>query len=134
MADLIAYIQNEFDASWNSGNIEKVMHCFADGAVVRAVPPLPGAPESFTGKAEIRGFVQMLIPGFRAESANFQQDGSKVTWFATVSSETIRQMGVDAMDADCEAIVQHGKVKSFTPAFTQESLAKLAAAQSREQG
>ncbi|PJF42902.1 MAG: hypothetical protein CUN55_09475 [Phototrophicales bacterium] len=128
MSDLIAITQ-EFDAKWNSNNVEDVVNFFGEGAVVRTVPPLPGAPESFTGKAEIRGFVQMLIPNFSVTSKNHRQVGNKVTWFATVTSDTIRQMGVDTMDAECEAIIENGKIKSFTPAFTQETLEKLASAQ-----
>jgi ketosteroid isomerase-like protein len=128
MSNLIHYIQNEFDAIWNTNNLEAVMERFTDDAVVRSIPPLPGAPDQFVGKAQIRGFVQMLMVNFHVESKNFQQDGDRVTWFATVTSDSIRGMGVDSMDADCEAVVQNGKIKSFTPAFTQETLARLAAA------
>ena len=64
MSDLVKYIQNEFDGIWNSNNLEAVIERFADDAVVHTVPPLPGAPERFVGKAQIRGFVQMLIVVF----------------------------------------------------------------------
>lgn len=128
MSNLIQYIQNEFDAIWNTNNLEAVMERFSDDAVVRSIPPLPGAPDQFVGKAQIRGFVQMLMVNFHVESKNFKQDGDRVTWFATVTSDSIRGMGVDSMDADCEAVIQNGKIKSFTPAFTQETLTRLAAA------
>ncbi|HLA44555.1 MAG TPA: nuclear transport factor 2 family protein, partial [Aggregatilineales bacterium] len=61
MSDLIQYIQNEFDAIWNRNDLEAVMERFASDAVVRSIPPLPGAPDEFVGKAQIRGFVQMLM-------------------------------------------------------------------------
>lgn len=128
MSDLVAFIQNEFDAIWNSNNLEAVVERFSEDAIVHTVPPLPGAPEQFVGKAQIRGFVQMLMVNFHVASKNFQQNGDHVTWFATVTSNSIRGMGVEAMDADCEAIIQNGKIKSFTPTFTQETLAKLATA------
>lgn len=128
MSNLIQYIQNEFDGIWNTNNLEAVMERFSDDAVVRSIPPLPGAPDQFVGKAQIRGFVQMLMVNFHVESKNFKQDGDRVTWFATVTSDSIRGMGVDSMDADCEAVIQNGKIKSFTPAFTQETLTRLAAA------
>jgi ketosteroid isomerase-like protein len=128
MSDLIQYIQKEFDAIWNTNDLESVMERFADDAVVRSIPPLPGAPDQFVGKAQVRGFVQMLMVNFHVESKNFDQDGDRVTWFATVTSDSIRGMGVDSMDADCEAVIQNGKIKSFTPVFTQETLARLAAA------
>ena len=127
MADLIRYIQQEFDDIWNTNNLNAVMERFADDAVVRTVPALPGAPEQFVGKAQVRGFVQMLLLNFHVSSRNFHQDGDRVTWFATVSSDSIRAMGVPAMDADCEAVILNGKITSFVPVFTQDTLEKLTA-------
>src|SRR5579859_513756 len=130
MSDLIQYV-HQFDAAWNTNNIDEVMKLFAEDAVVQPIPPLPGAPERFVGKAQVRGFVQMLIGNFHVESKNYQQAGDKVTWFATVASDSIRQMGVDALAADCEATVQGGLAKSFVPRFTPDTLAKLKAAAER---
>jgi ketosteroid isomerase-like protein len=128
MADLIAYIKNEFDATWNTNDAEAVLAHFTDDAVVCPVPPLPGAPEVFRGEDEVRGFVQMLIPNFHVESRDYRARGDTVSWYATVTSDTVRQMGVDSLSADCEAIVRDGKVVSFTPRFTQETLERLQAA------
>jgi hypothetical protein len=125
MADLINFIQNEFDAHWNTDNLEAVIERFAEDAVVQTVPPLPGTPDQFVGKAQVRGFVQMLIGGFHVESKNYLQQGDRVTWFATVTSKSIRSMGVDALDGDCEAVVQNGKCKLFVVTFTQETLSRL---------
>ena len=83
MADLISYVQQEFDTIWNTNNLDAVMDRFTEDAVVRTVPALPGAPEQFIGKAQIRGFVQMLMVNFHVASKNFHQDGDHVTWFAT---------------------------------------------------
>lgn len=131
MSDLIKYIQNEFDAIWNTNNLDAVMDRFADDAIVQTIPPLPGAPERFVGKAQVRGFVQMLIGNFHAESKDFQQAGDKVTWYATVASDSIRHMGVESMSANCEAVVQNGLIKSFIPRFTPDTLARLKAAAER---
>ncbi len=130
MSDLISLIQ-QFDATWNRHDLEAALNYFSDDAVVTTVPSLPGAPPSFRGKNEIRGFVQMLIPNFHVNSKDFAQQGNKVTWFATITSDSVRAMGVDALDTTCEAIIENGKVKAFMPTFTEESLAKLAAAQQK---
>ncbi len=133
MTTLTDYIRNEFDAIWNANDPEAVLARFADDAVVQSVPPLPGGPEAFRGKGEIRGFVQMLIPNFHVESKNFAESGDTVTWYATVSSDTIRgQFGADSLSADCEAVIQNGKVKLFKPVFTQASLAKLQASAAKQ--
>jgi hypothetical protein len=128
MSDLISFIQNEFDANWNTDNLEAVIERFAEDAIVQTVPPLPGTPDQFVGKAQIRGFLQMLMSNFHVESKAFHQQGDRVTWFATVTSNSIRAMGVDALDADCEAVVQKGKARLFIVTFTQETLARLATA------
>ena len=128
MSDLVSYIKNEFDGIWNTDNLEAVMQRFAEDAVVTTVPSLPGAPATFRGKAEVKGFVQALIGGFHVDSKNFGANGDKVTWFATVSSNSVRSMGVSSMDANCEAIIVNNKVKSFLVTFTPETLAQLAAA------
>ena len=126
--DLITYIKNEFDAIWNTHDTDAVMQRFAADGIVKPTPPLPGTPEVFHGKEQIRGFVQMLMPNFHVESQDFEQDGDKVTWHAMVTSDTIRRLGVDSLSADCEAIVQNGKIKLFAPTFTVETVAQLQAA------
>jgi hypothetical protein len=129
MTNLTSLIRDSFDGAWNANDVEGVLRHFADDAVVQTVPPMPGAPEVFRGKGEIRGFVQMLIPNFHVDSKDFAESADRVTWYATVTSDTIRgQFGVDSLSADCEAIIQNGQVKSFKPVFTQETLAKLQAA------
>lgn len=129
MSDLVSFIKNEYDAIWNTNNLEAVMQRFAEDAVVTTIPALPGAPATFSGKAEVRGFVQTLLVNFHVDSKNFAANGDKVTWFARVSSDSIRGMGVDGLDTNCEAIIQNNKVKSFLVTFTPETLANLAAAQ-----
>lgn len=128
MSDLVSFIKNEYDGSWNTNDLEAVMQRFAEDVVVTTVPALPGAPATFRGKAEVRGFVQTLLVNFHVDSKNFAANGDKVTWFARISSDSIRGLGVDGMEANCEAIVQNNKVKSFFVTFTPETLANLAAA------
>ncbi len=126
--DLGTFIKRDFDGAWNSRDVDKVLDCFTDDAVVRMAPPLPGAPETFTGKDEIRGFVEMLIPGFRVVSKKFRVDGNRVAWFSTVSCDMLRKLGIEAADANSEAVVRGSKITYFHPSFTPETLAKLQAA------
>jgi hypothetical protein len=128
MNNLSAIITDQFDAAWNANDEDAVLRCFAADAVVHTEPALPGAPATFRGRNEIRQFVRTLIPNFHVRSRNVQEQGDRVTWFATVTSDTIRQLGVDALDTDCEAIMQDGKTVAFTVTFTPETLAELQAA------
>ncbi len=122
-------LYDSFDAAWNAHDLERVMAHFTDDAVVRMIPPMPDAPEAFHGKSEIRQFVADMLPGFRVQSANIKEEGERLTWLATVSNDAFRQLGVASMQANCVALVRGGKVHAFTPTFTEESVARLQAAQ-----
>lgn len=125
MSELASYIQNEFDPAWNAHDVERVVQCFAEDAVVTTNPPMPGAPPMFRGKEEVRAFVQTVIPGFHVRSAGFRTDGERVTWRSTVAADAFRQAGADSIDCDTEAVVRGGRVTNFTVTFTPESVAKL---------
>lgn len=134
MTSLINYINNTFDASWNRNDLAATLTCFAEDAQVITIPALPGEPDTYTGPSEIRQFVTALMQNFHVKSKDFRENGNRVYWYAEVSSDSIRQMGVPSMGADCEALITSSKVKLFKVTFTPETLAKLqATAQIRRQ-
>ena len=116
------------DALWNSHNLEGVIDTFTNDAVVKFVPPPPGAPEVATGKEQIRPIIASLLPGFHVESTNHQLAGDRVTWNATASNDAFRSLGIDSVDASGEAMLRGEKIESFTITFTPETLARLQAA------
>jgi hypothetical protein len=111
-----------------------VLNHFTDDAVARFVPPLPGEPEAYEGKEEIRDFVQRHMPGFHVESRDHQlaghqeEVGDRVIWESTVSSERFRDLGADEVEGMAEAIVKAGKIESFTFTLAHETLDKIRAA------
>ena len=116
-----------FDDAWNLHDVEGVLAFFADDAVVTLVPPPPGAPGTYNGTEEIRGFVQGLISGFRVASRNHRVIGDAVTWESTVSSDAFRQLGIDPVECSAEA-VRREKITSFTVTFSPDTVRKLQAA------
>jgi hypothetical protein len=124
-------VVEDFDAAWNAHDEDAVLDFFADNAVVKLEPPAPGEPEAYTGKEQIRAFVQTYMPGFHVESrdhqvAGYQEGvGERVIWESTVSSDSFRSLGVDPVEGMTEAIFESGKVKSFTFTLSQETLAKM---------
>lgn len=129
--DVIALI-DAFDARWNAHDLEGVLSYFTEDSVVRFVPPPPDGGV-YTGLAQIRGFVQTHLPGFHVEARNHRISGEKVTWDATASADSFRQMGLDQADGTAEAIIQDGKVKSFTYTLSPETVARLQAAMAAAQ-
>lgn len=123
-----------FDAVWNAHDEEGVLNHFTEDAVARFVPPLPGEPEAYEGKEEIRDFVQRHMPGFHVESRDHQlaghqeEVGDRVIWESTVSSERFRDLGADEVEGMAEAIVKAGKIESFTFTLSHETLDKIRAA------
>ncbi len=128
-------IINAFDAKWNAHDEEAILDCFTDDVVIRlSPPPPPPLREVSTGKQQARDFVRVLLPGFHVNSKDHKVVGDTVTWQATVSADGFRQMGADPATATCEAILQGGKIKSFNPTFSSETVSKMRAAMGGGQG
>jgi hypothetical protein len=114
-----------FDERWNAHDEEGVLGFFTDDAVVRTTPPMPGGPDAFNGKEEIRGFVSSLMPGFHVDSRNHRVEGNKVMWDSTLESDAFRQMGVDTAEATTEATFRGDKIEAFYPTFSPETVARM---------
>ncbi len=126
--DAVSYV-TQLDAAWNRHDLDGALGYYADDAVVSLVPAPPGVPGTFTGKDEVRGFIQMLLPNFHVESRNFQANGDTLTWDSRITGDTFRALGVDVVECTTEAVVQDGKIKRFTPTFSPATVAKLQQAQ-----
>lgn len=119
---------DEVDRQWNGHNLEGAMAFFTEDAVARFIPPLPGAPDVLRGKEQIRNAVQSLLPGFHVISTNHEREADRVTWSAEASNDAFRQMGIETVTAQGEAILRGDKMTSFTIAFSPETVARLQAA------
>ncbi|HET6313207.1 MAG TPA: nuclear transport factor 2 family protein [Chloroflexia bacterium] len=115
----------QFDAAWNRHDLDAAVGYYADDAVVALEPAPPGLPGIFTGKDEIRGFIQMLLPGFHVESSNARANGDTLTWDSRITADAFRSMGVDEAECVTEVVVRDGKVQRFTPTFSPATLAKI---------
>lgn len=125
------HVIKDFDAAWNAHDTEGVLALFADDAVVRIEPALPGEPEAYAGKEEIGDFVRRHMPGFHVESRDHQvaghQEGvgDRVIWESLVSSDRFRDLGLDPAEGMAEAILKGSEIESFTFSVSQETLAKM---------
>lgn len=132
MPDPISFIRAEFDGAWNARDLNRIVDCFTSDAVVHMQPPLPGGPEAYRGRDDIRGFAETLVPGFHVESQNFALEGDHVTWFSIVACDLFRELGLDALECTSTALVRDGKVASFAPSFTPSSLGRMQAAMNKK--
>ena len=126
-------IQNQFVTGMNSHDLEKVMESFDDNASMNFPLPMPVQPSTLRGKQEIRQFLEKMIQGFHADVSNIKVSGDQVQWHARISSNLLKQYGLQEGESNTTVIVRNGKIISFTPSFTQESITKMEAA-SRQAG
>jgi ketosteroid isomerase-like protein len=120
MADPVSVLK-DYDAAWNAHDVEGVMAFFTDDAVIRLEPAPPDAFGGvYTGKEQIRAYVEPLMADFHVESSDhqvtgYQEGGQRVTWTSIVSGDFFRKMGADTpVEAYGEAVLQGDKLKSFT--------------------
>jgi predicted ester cyclase len=114
-----------FEDALNAKDIDRALASVADDAVITIIQ----GPNQivFTGKEEIRGWWQQtqVAENTFIQVSNFHVDGDKATWFARVSADPFRALGVDFVNCTCETVVQGGLLRSHTLTITAESIAKI---------
>jgi len=127
MPNLTSFIQNEFAAAMNNHDVNRALQCFDDNATMTFSSSPPGWPDSLRGKKEIRQFLEKLSEGFHVEPKNFRESGDHVEWMSHMTSNMLKEVGLDSAETTVKAVVKNNKIISFSPAFTAETMAKLQA-------
>lgn len=114
-----------FCDTWNSQDVDRIVALFSDDAVM-TTPKLPGLPDTFTGKGEIRQAVEMYAPGFEASNIQVRDEGSNpVNFTATVTADAIRQMGLDSVEEINRLTFRGDEVGDFVIDFTPDTYEKI---------
>jgi hypothetical protein len=115
-------------------DVEAALALMTDEIVVKIVPPPPGTSGVWSGKEEVRGWLEGTIAqNFASELSNFQVEGNRATWTAMVSLDDWRALGIEALEHHSEGVFENGKLKYFTTTMTQGALDRLMAALSAPQ-
>jgi ketosteroid isomerase-like protein len=126
--DPAAVIRAYTDAA-NAGDVEAALACWADDATYTVLPATFSGQSVFTGKAQIRSLAEAFVAQHsRTELEDLRVDGGRVTARARSVVDSVRQLGIDALEATAEAIVRDGKIQAATYTFTPQSAALLATA------
>ena len=121
-------IAQDLEADLNDHDLDRVVEYFTDDAVVTFIPTSPPAlPRQAQGKAEIRQLTDRLISGFRMASRDYALGEHGVTLDASVSTDTLRSLGIDAVDVTAEVAVHGDKVSAFTLTFSNDAMERLQA-------
>jgi hypothetical protein len=107
----------------NAGDVDGALSYFADNAVV-IQPRIGGMPQVYVGRDQIRWWLGALA----AQHADFEMLDSHVQWASTMGIDTFRQLGMDALALDTDAVLadpQH--VEALRISLTPASARALAA-------
>ena len=119
---------NALNQASNGDDVERALAFFAADAVV-TTPPTPSGQTIWTGTQQVRALLQWQVDEhFHAAARNIHVTGNTVTWDSTVALDIFRRMGLDGVELAVEAVVQDGKITSFTATLSPESQRKVEAA------
>jgi hypothetical protein len=117
-------VMEAYDLALNEGNVDGALALFADDAI------LTTQQGELVGKEQIRTWLERVVAqNSRVEPVNRQVSGDTVTWQSNFFRKDIATLSNEPLAANAEAVVQAGKIKSFSSILTDEAQAKLVAAQ-----
>ena len=117
-------------------NVEAGLALLTDDAVVRVVPAPPNTPDgTWTGKEQLRQYMEFSVMQDttieRIGSALVESD--KVTITVMVLVNDFREWGIGAVEHTVEAVVQGGKIKSYTTTMAPSERGRVGAAAAAHQ-
>lgn len=116
-------VMEAYDIALQAGDIEGALAMFADDAV------LTTRQGQFVGKEQIRAWLERLVAqNDRIEVAGRQAEGPKVSWQNKFFRADLPALVNEPLEAQAEAEVEAGQIKTFSSILTDASQAKLDAA------
>jgi len=129
-----AKVLNSLADSLNAGDVDTAITLYAPDAVFHIVTPPVGLPGTYTGLKEIRGWLEVLVGmNFKIEGVEILKvEGDKLNLRVKSSSDFARGFNIAFLEHMEEHIIQGGKIKSHTSAFTPETMEKLQSAMANQ--
>ena len=126
--DPVAVVTALYEAI-NAGDVEAAVALFADGAIMNVPVPPPNMPAKYTGKAEIRLWLESEVAQHTEYVLNETHiDEGTVTATISLSDDILQGLGIAPLEMTDEFIIQDGKITARTLVPTNESVAKMQAA------
>ena len=70
----------------NEGDVDGMVDRFAEHAVLRLEPQIPGLRPVYQGRLEVREFVERVVrDGFTVDASDFEATSNSVSWRSRVS-------------------------------------------------
>ena len=126
--DLIKIVDARADAV-NQGDLERALAVHTEDAVYHINPPPAGAKDTYTGLAEIEGWLQRVLEGNGTVTlSDYRVEGNVVTARSSFTTDSFSKLGIDSLEAIEQFTIVDGKIADFAWAALPESQAQLDAA------
>lgn len=111
-------------------DVDAALALWADNGVQQITPPPQGTSGHWTGKTELRQAFEYAVAHKvqRTIVGSPQVDGHRVTYTAMVSNDVFARLGVTPVQFTTEAVVEGGKITSYTTSIVPSEGARVAAA------
>ncbi len=117
MADLSSVIRDQLGPAINDHDLDRVLQCFDDNAVINFNVAPPGLPNTLKGKNDIRRFFEMFMKGMHVEPISFKTQGDRVEWTGRLSNDMLRNSGLKEVETTNWATIKNNKIVSFNPSL-----------------
>jgi hypothetical protein len=113
-------VMEAYDLALEAKDVEGALALFADDAV------LTTRQGQFVGKEEIRAWLERLVTqNERIEVFGRQTVGDKITWQNKFFRADMPALSDAPLEANAEATIEAGKIKTFSSVLTDDSQARL---------
>lgn len=110
----------------SASGVEASLAYFADDAVYELVGLAPNLPGTYTGKGQLRAWMnELLADHFELQAEVIKEEGDTVTTKTLTWSDMTRKLGVAPLVATEVYLVKAGKIAHVTWTITPESQAKF---------
>jgi hypothetical protein len=125
-----------FLEAWNSHDLDRIAAVFRDDAVIDDQLVVidrshPAGRRTYRGRAAIRGFAALAVPGFHARLVEADAEDGRIVFVAMVSADGLARIGVDAIEQRDELELDGELVTSFRIGYSHVSQEVLRAARAR---
>ena len=120
-----------YAAAVNAGDLDGILALYADDAVHVALPTPDGSAGVCVGKEQFRLFYEQAVAnGERLEvvDGTVAVAGDRATFVARLASGPWQELGIEALEANVEAVVADGRIATHVVMLTPASVRELLAA------
>lgn len=116
----------------NAKDLDSAMTYVADDAVLVLLPPPPGDTGVYVGKEAMRQWWETFTGrNGIVEFTSMDEHGNRVAWTTETTEDVFDMLGVSPIRFEGVGIVENGLLQSHIWKMTDESLARMAAAEIR---